>query len=205
MLELINLDCVRGGRTLFRNLNLTVADGMLVQVQGPNGSGKTSLLRIICGLMAPEKGEVRWNGKNISALGEEYSQVLAYLGHRNGIKEELTPLENLKISSGVAGKNLKTDDAQAALRLVGLGTRQNLPVRFLSEGQRRRAALARIITVNAKLWILDEVLAALDTDATGLVNTVIEGHLDKGGNAIVATHHELQISAPSFQRLELAS
>ena len=103
MLELINLDCVRGGRTLFRNLNLTVADGTLVQLQGPNGSGKTSLLRIICGLMAPENGEVRWKGANIRALGEEYSQVLAYLGHRNGIKEELTPLENLTISSGHRG------------------------------------------------------------------------------------------------------
>jgi heme exporter protein A len=204
MLELINLDCVRGGRTLFRNLNLTVADGTLVQLQGPNGSGKTSLLRIICGLMAPENGEVRWQGMNIGTLGEEYSQSFAYLGHRNGIKEELTPLENLKISSGLAGNKLKTEDAQAALKLVGLESRQNLPVRFLSEGQRRRAALARIITSTAKLWVLDEVLAALDTAAVDLVRTLIEGHLNNGGMAIVATHHELQISAGSFQRLELA-
>ena len=205
MLELINLDCVRGGRTLFRDLNLTVADGTLVQLQGPNGSGKTSLLRIICGLMAPEKGEVRWNGTSISSLGEEYSQVLAYLGHRNGIKEELTPFENLMISSGIAGNRLEHQEAQAALNRVGLQSRQNLPVRFLSEGQRRRAALARIITGRAKLWILDEVLAALDTDAAGIVRTVIEGHLRYGGSAIVATHQELQISAASFQRLELAS
>jgi heme exporter protein A len=204
MLELINLDCVRGGRALFRNLNLTVADGTLIQLRGPNGSGKTSLLRIICGLMTPENGEVRWQGTNIGTLGEEYSQAIAYLGHRNGIKEELTPLENLRISSGVSGNKLKIDDAQAALKLVGLESRQNLPVRFLSEGQRRRAALARIITCTAKLWLLDEVLAALDTAAVDLVRTLIEGHLNKGGMAVAATHHELQISAGSFQRLELA-
>ncbi len=99
---------------------------------------------------------------------------------------------------------MKTAQAQAALKLVGLESRQNLPVRFLSEGQRRRAALARVITGTAKLWLLDEVLAALDTAAVDLVKTLIEGHLNNGGMAIVATHHELQISAGSFQRLELA-
>lgn len=205
MLELINLDCVRGGRPLFRNLNVSVPDGTLLQVEGANGSGKTSMLRIVCGLLSPENGEVRWNGANIRSLGEEYSQTLAYLGHRNGIKEELTPLENLKISNSVAGNTLKTEDAQAALKLLGLESRQNLPVRYLSEGQRRRAALARIITGDAKLWVLDEVLAALDTAAVGVVRTVLEQHLAEGGTAIVATHHDLQMPAGSFQRLELAS
>ena len=205
MLELINLDCIRGGRSLFRNLNLSVPDGTLLQVEGENGSGKTSLLRIVCGLMSPESGEVRWNGANIKSLAEEYSRRLAYLGHRNGIKEELTPLENLKVSNSVAGNHLKTEDAQAALKLLGLESRQNLPVRYLSEGQRRRAALARIITGAAKLWVLDEVLAALDTPAVGVVRTVLERHLESGGTAIVATHDDLQISAGSFQRLELAS
>ena len=205
MLELINLDCVRGGRPLFRNLNVSVPDGTLLQVEGANGSGKTSMLRIVCGLMSPENGEVRWNGANIRSLGEEYSRTLAYLGHRNGIKEELTPLENLKIANSVAGNKLKTEDAQAALKLLGLESRQNLPVRYLSEGQRRRAALARIITGDAKLWVLDEVLAALDTAAVGVVRTVLEQHLAEGGTAIVATHHDLQMSAASLQRLELAS
>lgn len=205
MLELINLDCVRGGRPLFRNLNVSVPVGTLLQVEGANGSGKTSLLRIVCGLMSPESGEVRWNGANIKSLAEEYSQALAYLGHRNGIKEELTPLENLKISNRVVGNQLKTEDAHAALKLLGLESRQNLPVRYLSEGQRRRAALARIMTGGAKLWVLDEVLAALDTAAVGVVRTVLERHLKNGGTAIVATHHDLEISTGSFQRLELAS
>ena len=205
MLELINLDCVRGGRPLFRNLNVSVADGTLLQVEGANGSGKTSLLRIVCGLMSPENGEVRWNGTNIRTLDEEYAQTLAYLGHRNGIKEELTPLENLKISNNVAGNRLQKEEAHAALKLLGLEGRQNLPVRYLSEGQRRRAALARVMTATAKLWVLDEVLAALDTAAVGVVRTVLEKHLANGGTAIVATHHDLQISAGSFQRLELAS
>ncbi|HKO61924.1 MAG TPA: cytochrome c biogenesis heme-transporting ATPase CcmA [Pyrinomonadaceae bacterium] len=205
MLELINLDCVRGGRPLFRNLNASVPDGTLLQVEGANGSGKTSLLRIVCGLMSPENGEARWNGTNVKSLGEEFSQTLAYLGHRNGIKEELTPLENVRISNAVAGNELKTEDAQLALRLLGLESRQHLPVRYLSEGQRRRAALARIVTGTAKLWVLDEVLAALDTAAVAVVRTVLERHLEAGGTAIVATHHDLQISAGSFQRLELAS
>lgn len=205
MLELINLDCVRGGRPLFRNLNVSVPGGTLLQVEGANGSGKTSMLRIVCGLMSPESGEVRWNGANIKSLGEEYSQTLAYLGHRNGIKEELTPLENLKVSNSVAGSKLKTEEAQAALKLLGLESRQNFPVRYLSEGQRRRAALARIVTGGAKLWVLDEVLAALDTAAVDVVRTILERHLESGGTAIVATHHDLQMSAGVFQRLELAS
>jgi heme exporter protein A len=155
--------------------------------------------------MSLEKGEVRWSGTNIRELGEEFYQSIAYLGHRNGIKEELSPMENLQISSGVSGNRLTKDQAQAALELVGLESRQNLPVRFLSEGQRRRAALARIITGTARLWVLDEVLAALDNAAVGLVKTLIEKHLHDGGMAIVATHHELEISAGSFQRVELAS
>ncbi|MDQ6654155.1 MAG: cytochrome c biogenesis heme-transporting ATPase CcmA [Acidobacteriota bacterium] len=205
MLEATNLECVRGDRKLFINISFSITSGTLLQITGPNGSGKTSLLRIVCGLMAPENGEVRWQGANIRSLGEEYSRNFSYVGHRNGVKEELTSLENLRISSGLTGIELSREEAKQALGQVGLARRENLPARFLSEGQRRRSALARLITANTRLWVLDEVLASLDSAAVRLVNSLIEGHLSKGGMAIVATHQELMLSAGSFQRLELAS
>jgi heme exporter protein A len=205
MLEVTNLSCIRGDRNLFSGINFTLPPGTLLQVHGANGSGKTSLLRILCGLMAPDKGEVRWGGTNIRSLGEEYSQSFCYIGHRNAVKDELSSLENLRIASGIAGFDLDRKAARQALEHVGLAGRENLPARFLSEGQRRRSTLARLITGNSTLWILDELLASLDTAAIGLVNSLIEEHLSKGGIAVVATHEELHLSAGSFQRLDLGS
>jgi len=176
---------------------------MLLQVTGPNGCGKTSLLRIICGLMTPESGEIKWQGAEIRSLDEEYSRNITYIGHRIAVKEELNSLENLRICSGLAGLELTRDQAQHALARIGLAGRENLPARFLSEGQRRRSALARLINCSATLWILDEVLASLDHAAVTLVESLISEHLGKGGMAIVATHQELQISSGSFHRLEL--
>jgi heme exporter protein A len=196
---------VRGDRRLFSNLSFAVLPGTFVQLTGANGSGKTSLLRIIAGLMIPESGEVRWQGAKIGSLAEEYSQSITYIGHRNGVKDELNSLENLRIASGIAGTPVSDAAARQALATVGLSGREHLPVRFLSEGQRRRSALARLLTSNTKLWILDEVLASLDQAAGKLIDSVIGEHLSKGGIAIVATHQELHISAGSFQRLELAT
>jgi len=160
-------------------------------------------LRIICGLTTPESGEIKWQGAEIRSLDEEYSRSITYIGHRIAVKEELNSLENLRISSGLAGRELTHDQARQALARVGLAGRENLPARFLSEGQRRRSALARLINCSATLWILDEVLASLDQAAVTLVESLISEHLSKGGMAIVATHQELQISAGSFHRLEL--
>lgn len=197
------MECLRGDRRLFRDVSFSLTPGMLLQVTGPNGSGKTSLLRIICGLTTPESGEIKWQGAEIRSLDEEYSRSITYIGHRIAVKEELNSLENLRISSGLAGHELTHDQAQQALARVGLAGRENLPARFLSEGQRRRSALARLINCSTVLWILDEVLASLDHAAVTLVESLISEHLSKGGMAIVATHQELQISVGSFHRLEL--
>jgi heme exporter protein A len=204
MLEAINLSCVRGTRRLFKDLNFSADSGELIELRGANGSGKTSLLRILSGLVAPALGEVRWQGKNIRSLGEEYSGAVAYLAHQNGVKDELTAIENLRIANGVAGNALSKQEAQAVLEQVGLSRQQHLPVRALSAGQRRRVALARLLSSTATLWILDEVLTSLDDTAVKLSGGFIGDHLSKGGIAIIATHQELNLSAERVQRIDLS-
>ena len=196
---------MRGDRLLFSNVSFSLTPGTFLQLTGPNGSGKTSLLRILCALMTPESGEIRWQGVQIRSLAEEYCRSVTYIGHRIAVKEELSSLENLRISSGLTGTEITTAEAQKALARLGLAGRENLPARFLSEGQRRRSALARLVTCGTKLWLLDEVLTSLDRAAGTLIESMIGEHLNKGGIAIVATHQELHITAGSFQRLELAS
>ena len=204
MLEVKNLTCVRGTRRLFRDLNFSMVSGELVELRGPNGSGKTSLLRILCGLATPAAGEVRWQNKNIRSLGEEYNSAVAYLGHQNAVKDELSAMENLRISSAVFGNSLIESEARAILARVGLSQQTNLPARALSAGQRRRLALTRLLTANATLWILDEVLTSLDDTAINLSRQFIGEHLQNGGMAIVATHQDLNLNAPRIQRLQLS-
>ena len=160
---------------------------------------------MICGLLEPAEGKIRWQGENIRSLGEEYFTALTYLGHRNGVKDELTAVENLRVSSGLNGIEISQQAAMNTLQQMGLGGRERLPARLLSEGQRRRLALARLGVCNTALWVLDEVLTSLDKAAVTLVKSLIEEHLGNGGMAIVATHQELDLSAGSFQRIELAS
>ena len=204
MLEVINLTCVRGTRRLFKELSFSAESGELVELRGPNGSGKTSLLRILCGLAMPAAGEVRWNGTGIRSLGEEYFGAVAYLGHQNAVKDELTAIENLRISSAVCGYALDKKEAQEILKRVGLSQQQNLPARVLSAGQRRRLAMTRLLTSTARLWILDEVLTSLDDTAMNLSREFISEHLKQDGIAIVATHQDLSLAAPRFQRLQLS-
>ena len=205
MLEVTSLDCVRGDRRLFTDLNFSLQPGSFLHLQGPNGSGKTSLLRIICGLLAPARGEVKWQGANIRSLGEDYYTAVTYIGHRSAVKEELTCVENHRINNGLAGVELTRIEAIEALEKIGLDGREDLPARLLSEGQRRRLALSRLLTCATPLWILDEVLTSLDRAAVTLVTSIIEAHLQTGGMAIVATHQEMDLTAGSFQRLQLPS
>jgi heme exporter protein A len=196
---------VRGDRRLFSGLDLSVSPGTFVQLTGPNGSGKTSLLRILCGLLEPAEGEISWQGANIRALGEEYVAEVTYLGHRHGIKDELSAVENLKISNALNGVSVSKERAFEVLGQMGLAGRESLPARLLSEGQRRRVGLARLLVCNTKLWLLDEVLTSLDKGAVGLIRSLIEEHLAGGGIAIVATHQDLEVATGSSQRLELAT
>ena len=182
-----------------------MSPGTFVRLTGPNGSGKTSLLRILCGLLAPAEGQVKWNGANIRSLGEEYFTSVTYLGHRHGVKDELSAVENLKVSNGLNGIELSKERARTVLEQMGLAGRDLLPARLLSEGQRRRVALARLLVCNTKLWLLDEVMTSLDKGAVALVRSLIENHLAGGGIAILATHQELELSAPLTKRLELTT
>ena len=205
MLEVSSLECVRGDRRLFKGLNFSVEPGGMLQVYGPNGSGKTSLLRMLCGLMAPADGEIRWKGKNIRSLGEEYLGVITYLGHLNGIKDELSALENLRIGNALAGEDASEEKACDALERMGLGGRESLPAKVLSQGQRRRVALARLFTCHTQLWLLDEPLTALDSAAVSSVESLLEAHLSRGGMVVLTTHQSLNVAAPGGKRIELAA
>lgn len=204
MLEINNLACTRGDHLLFSGLSFSLSDGELMQVQGENGKGKTSLLRMLCGFLMPTEGEIRWRGENIRELDEEYYAEMIYLGHLNAIKDELNALENLRISAGLSGCEVDDKQALAALRHMGLRGRETLPVKVLSQGQRRRVALARLLASDARLWILDEPLTALDVGAVGLMQELIGAHLNKGGMVIFTTHQPLEVAGVETRRLTLA-
>lgn len=198
MLEAANLDCARGSRTLFSGVGFSLAPGALLRVTGANGRGKTTLLRALCGLFLPMAGEVRWKGENIRVLREEYWSQLLYLGHTNALKDDLTPEENLAFACGIGGLAVSGDEARAALARFGLAGLEWLPVRALSQGQRRRAALARLAVAGSlPLWILDEPFAALDAAGIGLVQSLAGEHLARGGVVVLTTHQEARIEAPS--------
>ncbi len=202
-LEAAQLACVRGDRRLFGDVSLTVEEGALLYVAGPNGSGKTTLLRMLVGLVRPEDGQVRWCGEPIRTLGEEYFRQVAYVGHHNAIKEDLTGRENLAVSLALDG--LAVDDQQltGALDKIGLGRYAELPVRALSQGQRRRVALARLLLTDAKLWVLDEPFVALDVAAVETLQETIRGHLERGGLTVLTTHQEVPLVGVSVSRLQM--
>jgi len=204
MLEVSNLACTRGDLRLFSGLSFVLEPGQIMQVQGANGSGKTSLMRTLCGFITPDEGDISWGGVKIGDLGEEYYAELLYLGHLNAIKDELNALENLRISAGLSGMDLDDKESLSALRRMGLKGKELLPSKVLSQGQRRRVALARLLVSNARLWILDEPLAALDVGAVALVQELITEHLKDQGMVIFTTHQPLQIAGMEMRSLMLS-
>ncbi len=205
MLDAIKLGCERGERTLFSGLEFAVDAGSLLRVAGPNGTGKTSLLRMLCGLLEPTAGEVRWGGRNIRRQREEYWKDLVYLGHLNGVKDDLTVHENLRVAQAVAGRETDHAALQRALDAVGLGEFEHTMARFLSQGQRRRIALARLFaTTAAPLWILDEPFTALDQRGVTALSQLIASHVGNGNMVVLVTHQDVAIEAQRQQHIELA-
>lgn len=204
ILEVSDLACERGEQRLFEGLNFSLAGGELLRVQGENGKGKTTLLRTVCGFVQPAQGSVHWQGRDIHEGDEEFHAQMRYLGHANAIKDELNALENLQISAGLAGIEVSETVALKVLRRMGLRRKEHLPVRVLSQGQRRRVALSRLLVGEAKLWILDEPLTALDVAAVALIQELIGEHLSKRGMVIFTTHQPLQVSGVETRHLVLA-
>ena len=188
-LELRDLQCVRGDRLLFSAVRATVRAGHLLRVLGANGAGKTSLLRMICGLAQPAVGQVLWRGQPIARLREEFNRQLVYLGHAPALKDDLSALENLHAGSGLAGLPCSPAQATAALAQAGLRGRERLPVRVLSQGQRKRVALARLaLSQAAALWVLDEPFNALDDAACTWLQGLIDAQLGRGGVVVLTSH-----------------
>ena len=203
-LSLSELSCTRGGRQLFHGITQHVLPGQLLRVQGANGAGKTSLLRMLCGLLLPTNGQVLWCGKALASQREKLGQDLVYLGHAAALKDELSPLENLLDACALGGRSPDIAAALAALQGAGLRGHERTPARRLSQGQRRRSALARLaLSQNAPLWILDEPFNALDTAANAWLTGLIEAHLRNSGMVVLTSHQDMPINTPNQKDLAL--
>lgn len=201
-LEVHNLNFSRMDQELFQNLNFSVPSGTVLQIMGANGVGKTTLLRIVAGLIPIEQGEIYWCGKNVRHNESDYGSQLAYLGHHAGISMSLTPLENLR--TNIALHTTQQNNVYQILEQFNLIDHANTPTFKLSAGQQRRVALASFKLRCAKLWILDEPLAALDKEGTELIEQLIQNHVQQNGIAIIATHQSLFLSNIPVQYLELS-
>ncbi|MFZ5556721.1 MAG: cytochrome c biogenesis heme-transporting ATPase CcmA [Pseudomonadota bacterium] len=204
MLAAIGLTCTRGERRIFAGVSFSLARGELLHVVGPNGSGKTSLLRMLCRLLSPADGEIRWNDGTLQELGDEYLAQVAYVGHLNGLKDDLTAWENLRVCSGMEG-NADPATILASLDRVGLGECRDFPTRWLSQGQRRRLALSRLMAVPRRLWILDEPFTGLDKASVGTLLDMLRQHLTAGGLVVLTSHQDMTLPGGVIRQLHLSA
>jgi heme exporter protein A len=197
MLKVTDLSCQRGRRVLFSTLNFELQPGQALWVRGPNGAGKTTLLRSLCGLSQAAQGRIEWQSQAIDRERETFHQNLLYLGHLNAIKEDLSPLENLRWQGNGRPRIAQNTDEllYTALHGVGLQGREHLMCRQLSQGQKRRVALARLLLATQKLWVLDEPFVALDDKALQWLGQCLQAHLQQGGLVVLTSHQSIPVLA----------
>ena len=195
LLQAVNVACERGGRSLFQPISFSLAAGAAMHLQGDNGAGKTTLLRSLSGLSPLAQGEVLWRGEPTSTAASDFKREMLYLGHALGLKDELTALENVQLNAAMAGQTLGREQALQALASQGLKSRAHLPLRVLSQGQKRRVALARLQVAQATLWLLDEPFVALDTEAVQALQLLLQQHLAKGGALVFTSHQAVDLGA----------
>jgi heme exporter protein A len=191
----------RGDRHVLRGVSLDVHPGELMHVSGPNGTGKTTLLRVVSGLLRPEKGSIAWQGRSIAAAAAEYQSARAYASHEPALKSDLTALENLRFTVGLK-RRVTVAELRSSLERTGVANCADLPARVLSAGQRRRVAMARVLAFRADLWLLDEPYTNLDGSGSSLLSALLAEHVGQGGVALVVAHHDLNVAVQTRQ-LEL--
>lgn len=197
------LTCERGERVLFENLEFSLSSGQAMIIQGSNGAGKTSLLRIITGLSQSAQGAVLWKQQNIESIAEEYQQELLYIGHLPAVKTELTVRENLQLLMRFWPTDANCSVPELA-EMVGLRQRLSVSCSRLSAGQQRRVSLARLFISSQKLWVLDEPLTAIDVDFISVIEERLQTHLKAGGMAILTTHRGIELGEQSSFKLDLS-
>jgi heme exporter protein A len=205
VLDVERLAARRGYVSLFTGLGFSVAGGETLSIAGPNGSGKTTLLRIVAGLTSPAEGEVRWRRQAVRPFDPRIRNAVAFNGHLPALKDELTAQENLAIAVALDERPAAVATIAAALDAVALGRQKALPVRVLSQGQRRRIGLARLHLSKRPLWILDEPLTALDADGIGVLGALLEHHLEGGGLCVAASHQPLPVAASKLRSITLGA